>query len=262
MARGLLSFFAVICAPIFFATPTFAALSAGSQSDGEPEGELFLAVWDPVNQISYTRDLGVDVLSTDFSSTPLSFAADSLFTTTFAVSNFSDLRYSVVGVNNDLVNAVVLGVWTTSLDDVVAGGAGLSFSAINTMTQNIRNYSIGVNEDVGSSDFTADLSTVITDVMDPGYYGNEFTFDETFGSITTFRSGAAIGESMAFYSLIISNETGGALEINQLADGGTPFAWTLGLDGTLSYAPVPIPAAVWLFGSALAAFLGLRRRAS
>jgi len=262
MASSLLRIFALTCASVAFAPAALAALSAGSQSDGEPEGELFLAVWDPVNQISYTRDLGVDVLSTDFSSTPLSFAADALFTSTFAVSNFSDLRYSVVGVNNDLVNAVVLGVWTTSLDDVVTGGAGLSFSAINTMTQNIRNYAIGVNEGANSSDFSVDVSTVINDVMDPGYYPNEFTFDETFGSITTFRSGAAIGESMAFYSLIISNETGGSLEINQLADDATPFVWTLGLDGTLSYAPVPVPAAVWLFGSALAAFLGLRRRAS
>lgn len=262
MARNLLRLTALVCTSFAFSVPALAALSAGSQSDGDPQGELFLSVWDPVNQISYTRDLGVDVLDTDFTSTPLSFAADSLFSTTFAVSNFSDLRYSVVGANNDLVNAVVLGIWTTSTDDVIAGGDGLSFSAMNTMAQNIRNYTIGVNEAAGSSDFSADISSVITEVADPGYYGNEFTFDETFGSITSFQSGAAIGESMAFYSLIISADTGGELEINQLADGTTPFVWTLGLDGTLSYAPVPVPAAVWLFGSALAAFLGLRRRAS
>lgn len=238
-----------------------AAISAGSQNAGQPEGELFLAVWDPVNQISYTRDLGVDVLATDFSSTPLSFAADSLFTTTFAASNSTDLRYSIVGVNNDLVNAAVLGVWTTSNSDVVDITLN-EFAALSTMHQNIFDYTIGVNEAAGSSDLGVDLSSVIFDTTSPGYYGNEFTFDETLGSIASFTTGAAVGEAIAFYSLVISNETGGQLAVNQFADGANPFVWTLGLDGDLSYAPVPIPAAVWLFGSALLAFRGLRRSAS
>ena len=240
---------------------TFAALSAGDQGASQPQGELFLAVWDPVNQISYTRDLGVDVLTSDFT-TPLSFAADSLFTSTFAVSNFADLRYSVVGSNNDLVNEFVLGIWTTSADDVLSIAADLNFTGLNTMAQNTADYVIGVNEASGSTDFSVDVSSVITDVDSPGFYGNEFTFNETFGSVVSFQSGAAIGESMAFFNLFASAATGGNVAIEQFADGATPFVWTLGLDGTLSYAPVPVPAAVWLFGSALAAFLGLRRRAS
>ena len=63
----------VCCASVHAA---HAGISAGIQGQGQPAGELFLAVWDPVNQISYTRDLGINVLSTDFSSASFNFAAD------------------------------------------------------------------------------------------------------------------------------------------------------------------------------------------
>lgn len=252
---------AIALASLGYTVSASAAISAGSQGNGQPQGELFLAVWDPVNQISYTRDLGVDVLDTDFSSTPLSFAADSLFATTFAVSNFSDLRYSIVGANNDLVDASVLGIWTTSNSDVVDITLN-EFSALSTMTQNIFDYTIGVNESAETTDLGEDISSVITDTSSSGYYGNEFTFNETLGSLASFTTGAAVGEAIAFYSLVISNDTGGQLAVTQFADGSNPYVWTLGLDGDLSYAPVPVPAAVWLFGSALLGFLGLRRRAS
>ncbi|MEM7468968.1 MAG: VPLPA-CTERM sorting domain-containing protein, partial [Pseudomonadota bacterium] len=45
------------------------------------------------------------------------------------------------------------------------------------------------------------------------------------------------------------------------AAAGIPFAWTWDITGTVdNLAPIPVPAAVWLFGSALVGLFGLRRR--
>ncbi|MEL7447961.1 MAG: hypothetical protein AAFN78_02060 [Pseudomonadota bacterium] len=235
-----------------------AAISAGNFNLGQPAGELFLAVWDPVNQISYTRDLGVDVLATDFSTANLNFSADALFAQTFAGSDAANLRYSVVGVNNDLTDELVLGVWTTSNSSNVDIPVN-EFAALNSISQNILGYTIAVNEGAGTLDFAENVSSVITDSDSSGYYGNPATFNETLGSIASFNTGAGIGDSLAFYSLVISNDTGGTLGVNQFAS-----SWTLALNGDLSYstAVIPVPPALLLFGSALLGFVGFGRRNS
>ncbi len=70
----------------------------------------------------------------------------------------------------------------------------------------------------------------------------------------------ALGTSAHFY--LITTGTGGQLGLARVYKG---VDFTLGLDGTLSSASVggpqvPVPAAVWLLGSALVGLAGVRRR--
>ncbi|MEL7447959.1 MAG: thrombospondin type 3 repeat-containing protein [Pseudomonadota bacterium] len=214
-----------------------AAISAGGQDifsgDQQPPGELFLSVFDPNAQVTYTRDLGINVLTTDFTTANFSFSADPLYTSLFGGVDPSTLKYSVVGGQNDLVSVLVLGVWfTTSSGD---GFTPLSsFSALNSAHANLFSYTIGTNEATAApDDYPANVSVDITDPASSGYYGNGFTTPETFGSISAFNTSAQPGDSMPFYKTELSNDTGGVVTTFALAG-----SWTLAVDGTLTYQTV------------------------
>jgi hypothetical protein len=70
-----------------------AAISPGDEAAGNPSGEIFYTVWDPVNLVSYTRDTGISVVSFLFRSEPeLQLHAGSLYTDTFGSVDPSTLR--------------------------------------------------------------------------------------------------------------------------------------------------------------------------
>lgn len=212
----------------------YAAVSAGGQEvfggAQQPEGELMLSVFDPNAQITYTRDLGIDVLSTDFDSASFTFASDIVYQTLFDKTDPATLQYSIIGGMNDLESAVVLGVWFTS------GDAPLTpfdtFSGLSSAHGALFDFTIGTNEATANpTDYGSDLSVEISDPNSTGYYANPFTSPENFGSLAGFSTAAAPGEGMAFYKTEVSQATGGDVVTTTFA--GT---WTLGLDGTLTYA--------------------------
>ena len=212
----------------------YAAVSAGGTElvggGQQPEGELLLSVFDSVNQVTYTRDLGIDVLSTDFDSATFTFSPDMLYQTLFDAVDPATLQYSVVGGMNDLQTAVVLGVWFTSSSSPVS--ALDSFTGLSTAHSNLFGFTVGTNEATGDpSNYASDVSVQITDTNNTGFYGNPFTTPESFGSVAAFDTSAAPGTGMPFYKTEISNATAG--QVVTTAFAGT---WTLGTDGTLTYA--------------------------
>jgi hypothetical protein len=83
---------------------------------------------------------------------------------------------------------------------------------------------------------------------DPAHYENNFLFGNGY------VQGFALGETAAFYSS--HSNVLGAPNNTQLLD------WNLSADGSLTYgvSAVPVPAAVWLFGSGLLGLVGVARR--
>lgn len=83
-----------------------------------------------------------------------------------------------------------------------------------------------------------------------------------------------VGETLGYWTILIDNTVTRGLNANNtnFAQGraptfsavtnsaGVPMAFTFAADGTLNYAPVPVPAAVWMMGSAIAGLGVLRRR--
>jgi hypothetical protein len=97
--------------------------------------------------------------------------------------------------------------------------------------------------------------------------------DNNHGGSSGFLAGqfatGLIGETLGYWTILIDNTVARGLSANDAtkALGRAPFFtqlgnFTLGLDGSLAYstAPVPVPAAVWLMGSALAGLGVMRRR--
>lgn len=201
-------------------------LSGGAQ---QPEGELFLSVFDEINQVTYTRDLGIDVVSTDFDSATFSFSADPLYGQTFGGVDPSTLRYSIVGGQNDLETLFVLGIWFTSSSSSVATLD--TFSGLSSAHGTMFDFTIGTNEATMSPmDYASDVSVAVSNPASAGFYDNAFTSPRDFGSIASYDTSAAPGTGMPFYKTEISNATGGQVVSTTFA--GT---WTLGTDGSLTY---------------------------
>jgi hypothetical protein len=233
-----------------------AAISPGDGAAGNPAGEIFYSVWDPVNLVSYTRDTGITVI--DLLSNPsqnFNFAPDQLYTDTFGSVDPSTLVYSVGGFN-------------ARFDDFASGGYGMVISsnsanvtlpdvtALATTLATGGFYATGVNADAGDlSNFGANLSA-LSHPGSSGYYDGD-NWGGDIGFTVPFQTGDAVGIEIAAYALV-------------LAPDGTTVStvhfdnsFLLAADGTFSYgsAAVPVPAAAWLLASALFGLVARRKRA-
>jgi hypothetical protein len=227
-------------------------------------GELYFSVFDSVNQISYTRDLGVTV--SDFladPTAPMSFAADATLSSFITTANASgsSLVWNLMGaLDTDFgtpSDYPVYGLYSTSK----SGDASVAATNWNQMSgalQSVAAYANGTNG--GLTSYAANDSTTWTDgsAYYPGLNGGN-----NFGAKVSFSDEAAIGESMAFYHLGIELDANGELVFDNTDSfimSTEKFGdWELATDGTLTYV-TPIPPAILLLGSALMGLVGVARR--
>lgn len=242
-------------------------------------GELFLTAWDSVRNVSYTRELGVNIdaflpNSQGGSMTPnsglsLSFAGDALFGSTFTGSSAGNIQWNVVAGDSLYTSGTAstphnLRIITTSTQ---ASPAGISFtnSALGTAVQKIDNFTQAVN----NAGCSTSASCVITDPTAAGFGGNNAGaagWGSSFGGLGAVSNAGTGFSSLFFYYLTGNNGTGFAQLAKTLyANTLGSATWTLAANGALTYAvpapaAVPIPAAVWLFVSGLMGLATIARR--
>jgi PEP-CTERM motif len=245
---------AVLALGLGAASAAHAAISPGDGAAGNPPGEIFYTVWDPVNLVSYTRDTGISML--DFLADPaqsFSFAPDQLYTDTFGSADPGTLVYGVGGFNARFDDfPCCYGMLISSNGNNV----GLpDVTALVTVLANGASYAIGANADAGDlTDFAANLSSISFPGAG-GYYDGDY-WGGNMGNTTPFQTGATVGVELAAYTLLLADD--GFTVNTALLDN----VFKLSADGTFSYgASVPAPAAIWLFGSALLGLAARRRRA-
>lgn len=80
--------------------------------------------------------------------------------------------------------------------------------------------------------------------------------------IGTISGTLAAGETVTFETTLFASVVGPGFEVGGRANIGDPndLAGTPGFTGTLNVSAIPVPAAVWLFGSGLLGLVGLARR--
>ncbi len=246
----------ILAASVVFAM-SGAANAAILQSNGTVgSGELFMTAWDMVGQQSYALDLGI--LQRDFLANPsMTLSYDLSNDANFApFLNNSDTIYAIAGGDDSFQVASTYGVVITSsssIDTVLLGNA----------TQAM------IGSVVTSIDVMAGKSnTAAGDVLDPslnlsGYavpgdtgYAGDATWSVNAGG-SPFVTTTAIDNTSPFYFAGIASDyaTGVVTEL--------PNVWLLTSTGQLTYAPVsavPVPAAVWLFGSGLLGLVSVARR--
>lgn len=258
-----------------FAGPA-SALTTGTTNNGS----LFLAVWDSsaTGSYSYVQDLGYTINSflpngnaavsaldggpATGDKTPAS-GLNLPFSTSFLSSftgNLGDIRWNVVGYDNSAGNFTTntrRALVTTQVGTATAGN--ITSTGLTTVTNNI-----------GTAATSLNCGTSLTGCS----------------STSTLLKGASYSNTLGNGGLSTSQSLGGTLEMMYITQNGTnPGAanaaaydffdnaygrgtWNLASNGALTYdiagAPsaVPVPAALWLFGSGLLGLVGIGRRKS
>lgn len=259
----------LIASGLAFANVSNAAISDDGLSNGTTPhvgtggGELFLSVLDPAGKRSLTYDLGITVSS--FRANPLSYAG-TLFNNSAltgfisATADQADLRWNLAGVSN-----MPVVVDPIDVDDFgfIQSGANVNsgnvapgyFSMLEALT-NASLYLLGQNG-AGNTDYAANDINYYDVVTDPGYYMGSGLWGAAFGGKTASAE-MFFGQTTNLYFVTLDPADPMVFSRAETLAG----QWRLTAAGLqmLPAAPVPVPAGVWLMGSALAGLAGMLRK--
>jgi hypothetical protein len=221
-------------------------------------GEIWLTVWDPTGQTSYQQDLGINTTLSGFtSSTQVDLGAG--FTTWLGgVTNTSLVQFAVFGTNQTAFTGN--GIWTTSASNGLTAAADAEFTQVANWQTTLVTAAQTLNG--ASTDFAANVSSLATPTSNvQAYFGDPFKVGQ-LGGTSTFITSAGLGQNLFFYFL------GSTFDGTTFTDAVAQlFAGTFNLDSAgakLNYsvgaAPIPLPAGIWLLGSALLGLVGVARR--
>ncbi len=247
----------VVAAAFAAAAPASAAIT---DSFGPSGAELFLTVIDTTGERSYTRDLGIEALSFN-GSAPLSFAADTTFSTFLAgTANPASLVWNIGAAFNNFADPIV--VLTTAA--AMPGASGAAPTLTNQQLSNLptsQDQFLSAQNGLGDHPSVANGSNIDTKAADPDGWGGGAFWGANWGGAANFLNTALIGQSNSFFQLM---QTSDGLSFTRSLWTEFVGNWTLASNGDLTYssapAAVPVPAAVWLLGSGLFGLVGVARR--
>lgn len=244
-------------------------------ADSFGKGELFISIVarnpsNPGLNNSYVRDLGVTADTfVDFftptaggsaSSLPTSaqsfdMTTDTLYNQFIADNAGFDVSYNMLAVHNSeetdftTFNTINRGFLTTSTNEL-GPNDGPQFGQFTQAEGNIGDWLNEVNN-LHSGDFSVDDSSRAPASSlafhDAVNWGNT----DVFGIPTE----GSFDNPLSFYFIGYADG-----DFSQSREPQKYGSWTLASNGELTFAPVPIPAAVWLFGAGLMGLVGVARR--
>ena len=276
-----------------------ALAAAGSQANAamvnaqSGDSSVIMYAWSASLGRSYSRDLGTDMDSFLYNGASAPTAGSYPFNTTLnadmpiVAGNVTNAGYSLAFGANSLMTSW-LGSGSALASDVQWGiaavdgtGSGSNFRALTTVqagasSAGTTNFELGSFE-VNFDGFVQAHNALGTHVSNlngsSGSDGSNLAaanaatgFGVNWGGATSFFSTGGVGQSLEFFFMAQSSTLAGAQATSVRYGNTDGFAtWTLNSDGSLGYATaaaavVPVPPAVWLFGSGLLGLVGIARR--
>lgn len=225
-------------------------------SANQIDAELILTVWNNDTQRSFSQDLGVT--TRQFMTGE---AGEQSFNLDDAGLNYigtGDIRYSVAG-NSSVIAPNELqyfGYYFTSNQEV-ENLPNQNFAALNAQFGGFQGYANDLGDaDSGTTDNPVFFLDGQFNAASGAVWGNQLrslTANITANAVSTSGSDT---EALAGWAVGVDSDA-----IGNVVSSSLPFVWTLDTSAdTLSYSAVPIPAAAWLFGSALLGMIGAARR--
>jgi hypothetical protein len=232
---------------------------------------LFLAVWDPTAQFSYSADLGVNLLTfiSEAATTNLSWNLDSAFASFHAAGN--PLQFNIAAANQISPKA-------TTDDALLLSHETGSTWGIQQLTE--INLVKNQNNVVGYENYLRDYYSIYGSQIvngnppagtpvDPAYFNfNNGQFWGVGQAVPNWIASTTVGGGGLDQLSVISYQTNGAaLPKNGDPTIVTQFSGYFSLDttnNTLTWTSnataVPVPGAVWLFLGGLMSLMGMMRR--
>lgn len=234
-------------------------------------GELFLSVWDPTvgNEASFNIGLNLNALTFDGSA---SYTFSDIFSNPTFLANFdsanidsmSNWQWNVVGaatLSNDYGTDSETFLFTSQTND-----EAINITAAQQGANSVLMYQQTLQTFYGTSDvYGTNGDPALASYAGHGLFGSSVNGQP-------IATAGFVGDELYFYSaynqtMQIAFDSG--FEEFPLPSDPAVMAlfegvWSLDANGTLTYsalgAPVPVPAAVWLLGSALIGLVGVARR--
>jgi hypothetical protein len=268
-----------------------ATVSAQSLNDGTGgTGDLYLVVYDTTSAQSYVEDLGVTTGAIASNSavnslasattggstvagasyTSLTFSADSTLSSYLTAHSSDAFQWEVIGTSipgTGTAQSIMLTTAATPPGVASSFGTNFTNSNVNTDAEDLS----GDIDSWGGETWRAGTTNSNANSGSVGFLGNSTSpelpgqshdvaalnwYNNTGNVITptsTWTPGSTPSSSAAnFY--IATDSTG--VNASIFSEGVA----TLSSSGVLTIAPVPLPAAVWLFGSGLLGLVGVARR--
>lgn len=228
---------------------------------GNGSGELFLSVLDPAGQRSLVYDLGITVANyranaASYVGTLFNNATLLNFISTTA--DQSTLRWNMAGLSNmpiveDPVNFDDFG-YVQSGKDVNPSTVAPGWAQMNDAMSNARYYLLAQNG-AGNTNWAQNDIEVVTNPLNPAYYVGSGQWGADFGAKTA-KAEMMFGETTNLYFVTMDPAD---LTLNTARVETLVGQWRLSAAG-LEMTPVPVPAGIWLMGSALAGLGGMLRK--
>lgn len=221
-------------------------------------GEALLMIVDEVRQVSYAQDLGVhwsDLVSgAAFNGQAFAINATA-YNNVFGASAVGNISWNIVAYNSseaDYNTYGLIGGTDLAVDNISGFDPGALYTSTNNTHLTAANVPSALGDfETGSNPESANNLSIETAAAGAKYVGGLFSAMNGSG-----LNGAFIGVT----SLTLVKQgfvDDGALSNNTALGTATLAGGTL----TLGAAPVvPVPAAAWLFGSALVGLTGIARR--
>ena len=240
-----------------------AANSDSASLNGSGDVILAMRNFDSTESLFWDLSVGAnDLTATDFyNDLSLSFSISNATVSSWIGANASKgpLTFNLFGLSEVLgassnpflppeANPAVGGV-------VTVGNLALQDSGLQ-VRQSVDSLQQFINAGLNPAGFP-DNGVLITDnPANNAFFGKLGHGENLFGMPA---SGKVDGPTLAFYFVQQDPNASGATQASVDPIATQLGSFTLTQDA-LTYAPVPVPAAVWLFGSVLAGLLGMRRR--
>lgn len=229
-------------------------------------GEALFEAFDDTLGVSYVLDLGVryDALVSGAAFNGQHFTVD---LSVFSGSTAGNVSWQIVAGSGDKRNGSGSTAGTNNFSKygflmTVASDAVLADYTNAHTTGIIANYLTTLNSTVNITGDSADATSVNNAVTESAAFGSKFvggTTTSSFGSgLALDTYGDIAGETMNMWRLGFG-ATSGAKQSNILAGTVNLTGNTLTLNSTAA-PTVPVPAAIWLLGSALTGLGGIARR--